>query len=46
MFEPGGFYRGNGAHERIWKTESGKAVFTTPGELDTLASRTHRIATG
>ena len=27
---PGGFYRGNSAHDRIWKTESGKAVFTTP----------------
>lgn len=36
MFEPGGFYRGNGAHQRIWKTESGKAVFTTPGALDTV----------
>jgi molybdopterin-dependent oxidoreductase alpha subunit len=33
MFEPGGFYRGNAAHDRVWKTESGKAVFTTPGEL-------------
>ncbi|GGC17305.1 molybdopterin-containing oxidoreductase formate dehydrogenase [Novosphingobium marinum] len=30
MHQPGGFYRGNGAHERIWKTESGKAEFTTP----------------
>jgi anaerobic selenocysteine-containing dehydrogenase len=36
MFEAGGFYRGNGAHERIWKTESGKAVFTTPGELNSV----------
>lgn len=36
MFEPGGFYRGNGAHERIWKTESGKAVFTTTAELNSL----------
>jgi anaerobic selenocysteine-containing dehydrogenase len=33
MFEPGGFYRGNGAHDRVWKTESGKAVFTAPGQL-------------
>jgi len=33
MFEPGGFYRGNGAHERVWKTDSGKAVFTAPGQL-------------
>ncbi len=36
MFEPGGFYRGNGAHERIWKTESGKAVFTSPGQLTSV----------
>lgn len=33
MFEPGGFYRGNSARERIWKTESGKAVFTAPAML-------------
>ena len=36
MFEAGGFYRGNAAHERIWKTESGKAVFTTPDELNSV----------
>ncbi|WP_068073724.1 FdhF/YdeP family oxidoreductase [Novosphingobium lentum] len=36
MFEPGGFYRGNAAHERVWKTDSGRAVFTTPGELNSL----------
>ena len=36
LFQPGGFYRGNPAHERIWKTEEGKAVFTTPGELSSL----------
>jgi molybdopterin-dependent oxidoreductase alpha subunit len=34
IYTPGGFYRGNAAHERIWKTPSGKAVFTTPGQLD------------
>jgi molybdopterin-dependent oxidoreductase alpha subunit len=33
LFEPGGFYKGNTAHERIWKTESGKAQFTVPGAL-------------
>ena len=33
MFTPGGFYRGNAARERIWKTESGKAEFTTPKSL-------------
>ena len=31
---PGGFYRGNAARERIWKTQSGKAEFTTPTTLD------------
>ncbi|MGN6479197.1 FdhF/YdeP family oxidoreductase [Luteibacter sp.] len=30
MFHNGGFYRGNPAHERQWKTESGTAEFTTP----------------
>ncbi|HEV7437920.1 MAG TPA: FdhF/YdeP family oxidoreductase [Pseudorhizobium sp.] len=33
MFTPGGFYRGNSARERIWKTESGKAEFTVPEAL-------------
>ncbi len=33
MFDPGGFYRGNSARERIWKTESGKAEFTAPDML-------------
>jgi len=33
MFTPGGFYRGNSARERIWKTESGRAEFTTPAML-------------
>ncbi len=36
MFEPGGFYRGNSAHDRIWKTDSGKAVFTPPGPLTSV----------
>jgi anaerobic selenocysteine-containing dehydrogenase len=36
MFQAGGFYRGNGAHDRIWKTESGKAVFTDPGRLNSI----------
>ena len=34
MNEPGGFYRGNPARERIWKTESGRATFTKPTTLD------------
>lgn len=33
MDQPGGFYRGNPAHDRIWKTESGKAEFTVPTVL-------------
>ncbi|HZZ61053.1 MAG TPA: FdhF/YdeP family oxidoreductase [Roseiarcus sp.] len=33
MWTPGGFYRGNSARERVWKTESGKAEFTTPQHL-------------
>ncbi|MFC4256279.1 FdhF/YdeP family oxidoreductase [Altererythrobacter xixiisoli] len=34
MDQPGGFYRGNPAHERIWKTESGLAQFTNPTVLN------------
>jgi molybdopterin-dependent oxidoreductase alpha subunit len=33
LFMPGGFYKGNSARERIWKTSSGKAQFTVPGAL-------------
>ncbi|HKD46479.1 MAG TPA: FdhF/YdeP family oxidoreductase [Rhizomicrobium sp.] len=33
LFTPGGFHRGNSARERQWKTESGKAEFTTPKML-------------
>lgn len=33
LFTPGGFYRGNSARERQWKTESGKAEFITPSIL-------------
>jgi molybdopterin-dependent oxidoreductase alpha subunit len=33
LFTPGGFYRGNSARERIWKTKSGKAEFTAPKYL-------------
>jgi anaerobic selenocysteine-containing dehydrogenase len=33
LFTPGGFYKGNKARERIWKTRSGKAEFTVPKEL-------------
>jgi molybdopterin-dependent oxidoreductase alpha subunit len=34
MNQPGGFYRGNPARKRIWKTKSGKAEFTAPTTLD------------
>lgn len=36
MFQPGGFYRGNHAHHRIWKTASGKAEFSHPDVLSAL----------
>ncbi|MDX6804995.1 FdhF/YdeP family oxidoreductase [Terrihabitans rhizophilus] len=34
MWTPGGFYRGNSARDRVWKTESGKADFTVPEGLN------------
>lgn len=37
MWTPGGFYKGNKARERIWKTESGKAEFTTPNTLTAVS---------
>jgi molybdopterin-dependent oxidoreductase alpha subunit len=36
MFQPGGFYRGNKARDRVWKTASGKAEFTSPTTLSAL----------
>lgn len=30
LFAPGGFYRGNDAHDRVWRTRTGKAEFTLP----------------
>lgn len=36
LYEPGGFYRGNTARERVWKTESGKAEFTVPKHLSSI----------
>ena len=38
MFEAGGFYRGNAARERHWKTDSGKAEFTLTDTLTALGS--------
>lgn len=37
MFQPGGFYRGNGAHERVWNTPENKALFTKPDRLNALS---------
>ncbi|HEX3483946.1 MAG TPA: molybdopterin dinucleotide binding domain-containing protein, partial [Micropepsaceae bacterium] len=36
LFTPGGFYRGNSARERIWKTKSGKAMFTPPETMSAV----------
>ena len=36
MFTPGGFYRGNAARERTWKTDTGRAHFTAPSGLTSL----------
>ncbi len=43
IFTPGGFYRGNSARERQWKTESGKAEFVTP---DALSAKGYEDAPG
>lgn len=37
MLQPGGFYRGNDAHDRVWNTEEKRAVFTTPERLNALS---------
>jgi molybdopterin-dependent oxidoreductase alpha subunit len=34
LFTPGGFFKGNSARDRVWKTESGKAAFTAPDILN------------
>ncbi|MBP0446935.1 FdhF/YdeP family oxidoreductase [Roseomonas sp. SSH11] len=36
LFTPGGFYRGNSARERIWKTAARRAVFTAPETLTSV----------
>jgi len=36
VFTPGGFYRGNPARERIWKTQSGKAQFSVPTAMRSI----------
>lgn len=38
LFQAGGFYRGNSARRRVWKTESGRAGFTLPAGLSSLAA--------
>lgn len=39
VFTPGGFYRGNPARERVWKTKSGKADFTLPKKLNSWGTQ-------
>lgn len=34
LFVPGGFFKGNTARDRVWKTASGKAQFTVPPVLN------------
>ena len=36
LFDSGGFYRGNSAHNRQWETDSGKAEFTVPTVISAL----------
>ncbi len=36
LSQPGGFYRGNPVRNRVWKTDTGKAHFTTPTTLSAL----------
>jgi molybdopterin-dependent oxidoreductase alpha subunit len=36
VFTPGGFYRGNSARDRIWKTESKKAQFTAAKTMTSM----------
>ena len=36
LFDSGGFYRGNSAHNREWETDSGKAEFTVPTVMSAL----------
>lgn len=36
--QPGGFWRGNAARDRVWKTDSGLASFTAPTVLSALGS--------
>ena len=36
MIQSGGFYRGNSARSRVWKTTSGKAQFVSPKTLSAL----------
>lgn len=38
MFDAGGFYRRNPARERTWKTDSGKANFTSPDVMSALGT--------
>ena len=36
VFTPGGFYRGNSARERVWKTDDAKAQFSVPKAMNSV----------
>jgi len=36
LFTAGGFYRGNAARQRVWKTKAGRAMFSVPPSLSGL----------
>ena len=46
MFTPGGFYRGNSARDRVWKTESERPISRHPPCFQQAASTMRRAATG
>ena len=39
LFQPGGFYKGNAARDRVWKTKTGRAQFTVPTTLSALGEQ-------
>jgi molybdopterin-dependent oxidoreductase alpha subunit len=39
LFQPGGFYKGNAARDRVWKTKTGRAQFTVPTTLSALGAQ-------
>lgn len=39
LFQPGGFYKGNAARDRVWKTKTGRAQFTVPTTFSALGAQ-------